>query len=365
MDNQLIFRMALTMAPGIGDVHSKMLLQVYGDAEAIFKAPLKQLEKLEGIGTVKARNIKNFTLFDECEKEILFLDKYQIQPVFITDGQYPKRLLNCYDSPPMLYYRGNANLNAERIVSIVGTRNHSEYGRRTCEKLVEELKDQNVLIVSGLASGIDTIAHKSSLKQGIPTIGVLAHGLDRIYPPENKSLAKEMILNGGLLTDFRSGVKPNRQNFPSRNRIVAGICDALIVVESQQKGGSLITAELANSYNKDVFAIPGRVTDMRSEGCNFLVKTNKASMITGAADLLHIMNWSIRSKPVIRQRALFIDLSENEQRIADLLGDGSSVHVDELFSKSGLSTGNVAEALLMLEMQGILRSLPGKLYQLL
>jgi len=199
--------------------------------------------------------------------------------------------LSAYDSPALLYYRGNADLNTSKVVSIVGTRSNSEYGKSVCEKLIEELAAQNVLIASGLAFGIDTIAHKAALKNNLPTVGVLAHGLDRIYPTQNKNLARQMTEQGGLLTDFISNTNPDKQNFPKRNRIVAGMCDAIIVIESGKKGGSLITAELANGYNKDVFAIPGKTTDSKSEGCNYLIRQNKASLITAAADLVELMNW--------------------------------------------------------------------------
>jgi DNA processing protein len=245
---------------------------------------------IEGIGTIAANSIKHFADFKICEDEINFIEKSKIKPLFITDENYPQRILNCYDSPTLLYYKGNADLNAAKIISIVGTRSNSDYGKNVCDKIIEDLAEQNVLIISGLAFGIDTIAHKASLKNNLKTVGVMAHGLDKVYPAQNKTLAVDMLSQGGILTDFMSGTNPDRQNFPRRNRIVAGICDALIVIESSAKGGSLITAELANSYNKDVFAIPGRVNDSRSEGCNYLIKNNKALLITSADDLLHIMN---------------------------------------------------------------------------
>lgn len=365
MNTDLLYQVALTLTPNIGDVHAKALINIYGDATAIFKAPKKQLENIEGIGSIRAGSIKAFNDFNSCEAEINFIEKYKITPLFITDDHYPKRLLNCYDSPSLLYYRGNADLNKINIVSIVGTRNHSEYGKQQCEQLIEELKEENILIVSGLAFGIDTIAHKASLKNNMHTVGVLAHGLDRIYPAQNKILAKQMTEQGGLLTDFISGTNPDKQNFPKRNRIVAGICDALVVVESGKKGGSLITAELANSYNKDVFAFPGRVIDSKSEGCNFLIKNNKASLITGAADLLELMNWVPKEKKLQKkQRELFIELTPEEKIVMDILQQQDNIQIDELYFKSGLSSSAVAAALLMLEMQGIVTAMPGKLYKI-
>jgi DNA processing protein len=365
MTNDLLHQIALTLVPNIGDVRAKALLDTFGDAESIFKAPKKQLENIEGIGTIAANSIKQFADFKVCEDEIKFIEKSKATPLFITNENYPQRLLNCYDSPTMLYYKGNANLNNTKIVSIVGTRSNSDYGKNICEKIIEDLATQNILIMSGLAFGIDTIAHKASLKNNLKTVGVMAHGLDKVYPAQNKTLAIEMLAQGGLLTDFMSGTNPDRQNFPRRNRIVAGICDALIVIESSAKGGSLITAELANSYNKDVFAIPGKVNDSRSEGCNYLIRNNKATLITSAKDLLESMNWNDAPKKVKQQRELFIELTADEKIITDILKERENIQIDELYFKSGLSSSAVAQALLMLEMQGIVASLPGKVFKLI
>lgn len=365
MYNDLLYQLALTRVPQVGDVHAKNLLQVYGSAEAVFKAPKHQLEKLEGIGTIRAKNIKQFTHIKDAETEIAFIEKYRILPLSILDDNYPKRLLHCYDSPSLLFYKGNANLNTSKIISIVGTRSNSDYGKNFCETLLESLKNSGIMVISGLAFGIDTLSHKNALKNNLPTVAVLAHGLDRIYPNENKSLAKEMTEQGGLLTEFCSNTKPDKQNFPKRNRIVAGICDALIVIESGKKGGSLITAELANSYNKDVFALPGRSTDNKSEGCNFLIKSNKAMLVTEAEDMLKMMNWG-QPKAITKkqQKELFIELQPNEKIIVEILRQNQKLFIDELYLKSGLSSSNVAQALLMLEMEGIIKSLPGKMYEL-
>lgn len=365
MNNDLLYQLALTLVPNIGDVHAKTLVTIFGDAQSIFKAKKKELECIEGIGTVRAKSIKEFTEFPICEEEIKFIDKYKITPLFLTDKNYPQRLLNCYDSPVLLFYRGNADLNTSKIVAVVGTRNNNEYGKAVAEKLVEGLAEQNVLILSGLAFGIDTISHKAALKYNLPTVGVLAHGLDRIYPAPNKTLARQMTEQGGLLTHFMSNTLPDRQNFPKRNRIVAGMCDALVVIESGIKGGSLITAELANSYNKDVFAIPGRCNDSKSEGCNYLIKNNKAALITSADDLLENMRWTASKKTNLKkQRELFIELSADEKIIVDILQQKENTHIDELYFKSGLSSSAAAGALLNLEMQGVVLSLPGKVYKL-
>ena len=365
MYKELVYQISLSLVPNIGDIHAKALITHFGNAKDIFSARKKELEALEGIGTIRAASIKSFHDFEKTEEEIRFIEKYKITPLFITDKKYPQRLLNCYDSPSMLYYKGNADLNSSKIVAVVGTRNNNEYGKNICEKLIEELAAEEIIIVSGLAFGIDTIAHKAAIKNNMQTIGVLAHGLDRVYPSQNSALAKQMLTNGGLLTEFRSMTKPDRQNFPSRNRIVAGISDAVIVVETGIKGGSLITAELGNNYNKDVFAFPGRANDTKSEGCNFLIKNNKAALITSAEDLLENMGWK-KKKDVSpkKQRELFIELTADEKIIIDILQAHEQVHIDELYIKSKLNSSAVATALLMLEMQGVVSSLPGKIYKL-
>lgn len=365
MHNDLLYQIALTLVPHIGDVHAKALVNRYGDAQSIFKAKKKDLDNMEGIGPVRAKSIKAFTDFTSPGEEIKFIEKYKITPLFITDDDYPKRLLNCYDSPVLLYYRGNADLNTSKIISVVGTRNNTDYGRSVCEKMIEDLQAENILVASGLAFGIDTVAHKAALKHNLQTVAVLAHGLDRIYPLQNKTLAKQITEQGGLLTEFISNTNPDKQNFPRRNRIVAGMCDALIVIESSKKGGSLITAELGNGYNKDVFAIPGRVNDSKSEGCNYLIKNNKAALINSAADFLEMMNWTAAPKPAAnKQRELFIELAPDEKIIVEILQQQENMQIDELYLKSGLSSSAVAAALLMLEMQNVIISLPGKIYKL-
>jgi DNA processing protein len=363
--SELVYQIALTLVPNIGNVHAKSLVQHFGSAKEVFSAPKKALDHIEGIGTVRSCSLKRFTDFKRAEDELQFIEKYKITPLFLTDERYPKRLLNCYDSPVMLYYKGNADLNHSKVIAIVGTRQNDEYGKHVCERLIEDLAEQDIMIVSGLAYGIDSIAHKAALNKNLPTIGVLAHGLDRVYPYQNSKLAKRMITNGGLLTEFKSLTNPDRQNFPFRNRIVAGMSDATIVVETGIKGGSLITAELANNYNKDVFAFPGRIGDVKNEGCNYLIKANKAALITCGDDLLENMNWNKKkiAKPVT-QKKLFIELNENEKKVVKILQNHDQVHIDELHLKSDLGSSEVAAALLMLEMQGIITSIPGKIYKM-
>ncbi|MGN6803256.1 MAG: DNA-processing protein DprA [Ginsengibacter sp.] len=365
MHKELLYQVALTLVPNIGDVKAKALVNHFGDAESIFKASKKRLEEIEGLGQKAISSLLKFNDFKRAEEEIEFIEKYSITPLFLTDKNYPQRLLNCYDSPPLLYFKGNADLNTSKIVAIVGTRDNKEYGKKVCERLIEDLACEEVLIVSGLAFGIDSIAHKYALKTNLKTVGVLAHGLDRVYPVENKSLAKQMVACGGLLTEFKSQTIPDKQNFPGRNRIVAGISDAIVVIESGKKGGSLITAELANGYNKDVFAFPGRVDESKSEGCNYLIKNNKAALITCADDLMENMGWKKNKKAKAKkQRELFIELSPEEKIVVDVLQSNEQLHIDELYFKSKLSSSAVAQALLILEMQNVISSLPGKIYKL-
>lgn len=368
MPQELMYQIALTRIPLIGDVIIKKLLEHFGSAGNIFKAKKYELEKIETVGSIRAAALCNFRDFAPIAAEIDFIEKYRIQPLFCTDPAYPQRLLHCYDNPAMLYYKGSAILNPPRIVNVVGTRHPTPYGRAICETLVKELAAAGITIVSGLAYGIDMIAHKTALKEQTPTIGVLAHGLDRIYPLAHKQMAVEMLEQGGLLTDFMSQTLPDKQNFPKRNRIVAGISDATIVIESGVRGGSLITADLANGYNRDVMCIPGRLNDPQSAGCNYLIKHNKAVLLTGAADVLELMGWQDTPRPSVSgvvQPGLFPELTADEQLIMSLFREKSRRHLEELYLQTRLSGSQVATAVFNLEMQSVLRSLPGQLYELI
>lgn len=364
MNTDLLYQIGITLVPHIGAVQTKLLIEHFGDAESIFKASVKQLSAVENMGEVRARSIKRFNDFSAAEAEIRFIEKYNIEPLFMTSDTYPKRLLNSYDAPVMLYYRGNADLNSSRMISIIGTRSNTEYGKITTEKIVADLQTHHATIVSGLAFGIDAIAHKAALQQQLPTVGVLAHGLQTIYPAQHKSMAKEMMLQGGILTEFTSGVQPDKHNFPRRNRIVAAIADATIVVETAVRGGSMITAELANSYNRDVFAVPGRLTDAKSAGCNYLIQNNKAILFTDVKQLAAELGWDIPAVKKQAQRTLFVALSNEEEVIYNLLKDKDALHIDEIYWKSGQSSSTVAAAILNLELQNIVLSLPGKMYKL-
>jgi DNA processing protein len=340
MNSELLHQLALTLVPNIGDVQAKILVNHFGDASSVFKAKKSELGKIEGIGEVRAKSIKEFDDFHLAEQELKFIQKYKIKTLFLTDEDYPKRLLNCYDSPTLLFYKGTADLNTSKVLAIVGTRSNTDYGKQFTEKLVKDLSEQSIVIISGLAHGIDAIAHKAALKNGLPTVGVVGHGLDKIYPTENTSLAKDMVKeDGGLLSEFFSGTKPDKHNFPLRNRIVAGLSDATVVVETNIKGGSMITAKLADAYNRDVFAVPGRTNDKASSGCNHLIKYNKAILLTDAQELLEVLGWTEKKKERVKQqKELFIELSAEEKQIIQLLQEKEMVHIDEINLKSGLSS---------------------------
>ncbi len=363
--DRLICRIALTLIPGIGDVHGKRLVAYCGGPEAVFREKRKNLMKVPGIGEVIANAVQRKEILDRAEQELEFLRKYQIDALFYLDPGYPDKLKHCDDGPIMLYYKGNANLSQKRILSVVGTRKPSEYGKAVCEAIVQDLAGQGILIVSGLAYGVDTIAHRSAIHCGLPTIGVLAHGLDLIYPFSNRALAGKMVANGGLLTEFLSKTKLNRDYFPRRNRIIAGIADATLVIESAEKGGALITADIANSYNRDVFAVPGKVTDEKSAGCNLLIRSNKAALVRSAADISYSMGWEQSGAHIQGQQKLFTEMTEEEKKVYILLEEKKEADIDEIFLNSGLTPSKVASVLLKLEFEGLVRSLPGKRYRVI
>lgn len=361
---ELIYQLALTQIPLIGSVHARALVQQFGSASAIFNSRKRDLESVEGIGSIRAGTIKSFRNFSKCEQEVHYLEQHQITPLFITDKEFPNRLQHCYDGPVLLFAKGNMKLNMARTVGVIGTRQPSEYGRAITEQLIQQLQHAGVCIISGLAYGIDTVAHKAAIQNNLPTIGVLGHGLDQIYPPSNQLLARQMQETGGLITEFMSGTSPDRQNFPKRNRIVAGLCDALIVVETGVRGGSMITAELAASYNREVFAIPGRITDALSEGGHALIRKHKASLLTHTHELLENMNWldtpKATKKPV--QSVLFAEISSTAEQLLQWIRKQGRVSIDNIYLQSGLSSNTTAAALMELELNGMLTQLPGKIY---
>ena len=365
-DEQLKYRIALTLVPGIGSVVAKNLVSYCGSIENIFRKKKYQLEKIPGIGAERADAILNQKVFDRAEEEVLFVRKHKIKTYFYLDNDYPARLKNCDDAPVLLFLKGDTDLNASRIVAIVGTRNATSYGKQVTEILIEEFSKYQATIVSGLAYGIDIIAHKESLKNKLPTIGVLAHGLDRIYPSAHKPVAEKMIRNGGVLTEFISKTNPDRENFPSRNRIVAGMTDATIVIESATKGGALITADIANSYNRDVFAVPGKIGEKFSEGCHELIRLNKAMLIESAHQVAELLNWcdDVQDKLGNRQLKFFHELKEDEKVLVNILQQNGKLDIDTITFQSGMPMSKVSFTLLNLEFAGVLRSLPGKVYEL-
>ncbi|MCQ2309458.1 MAG: DNA-processing protein DprA [Bacteroidales bacterium] len=364
MERQKLYEIALTLVPGVGDVNGKKLVAYCGGAEAVFCENRKSLMKIPGIGENTVNNIVSQKTLLHAENEMRFIERNGVKALFYLDQDYPKRLQHCHDSPMMLYYKGNADLNAEKVIGVVGTRNVTEYGKYVIDKIVGEFSSDNVLIISGLAYGVDTMAHKSALKYGLATVGVLGHGLQIIYPAENCKLAHNMLEKGGVLTEFLSSTKPDRENFPKRNRIVAGMIDCLIVAESAMKGGAMITAEIANSYDREVFAIPGRIGDAYSEGCNNLVKTNKADILLSAADVRYIMRWDHDAKVVPKQMRLFRDFSDDEKKVIDVFGEEKVIHIDQIIVGTELTPTKIASILLSLEFDGVVTALPGKRYQI-
>ena len=363
MTEQKLYEIALTLIPNIGDVNGKKLVAYCGGAEAVFCESKKALKRISGMNDNIIQGIDSKEVRNRAEEELLFIEKNGIKPLFYLDKEYPKRLQHCHDSPMLLYYKGNADLNAEKTVGIVGTRNITDYGKYIVEKLVEDLSSDNIMIISGLAYGVDAAAHRTALKYDLATVGVLGHGMQTIYPAENRKLATNMIEKGGILTEFVSGTTPFSGNFPKRNRIVAGMVDCLVVVESALKGGAMITAEIANSYDREVFAVPGKVGDFYSEGCNHLIRTNKANLMVGAEDIRYVMRWDVDTKVVAKQLRLFRDFSEDEKKVMDVFAKSNVVHLDDIIVGTDLSPSKIASILLSLEFDGVLTALPGKRYQ--
>ena len=362
MKKELIFQIGLTLIPKVGPVVAKKLIAYCGGVEAVFKEKQNLLQKIPNIGPVLAKSIANQTILKRAEEELLFIDKHQLQTDYYLEDNYPKRLKHCEDAPLLLFSKGKFDYNAKKVVSIVGTRSATSYGKKICQELVEELQSHGVLVVSGLSYGVDTCSHKSAIKNELATIGILAHGLDRIYPSANKNLAKKMMSNGGLVTEFLSQTNPDRENFVRRNRIVAGLSDATIVVESAMKGGALITADIANSYNREVFAVPGPLHSQYSEGCNHLIKTNRAVLLTGVKDLEYLLNWD-KAEGKGKQVQLF-DLTEEEQTLVEVVKKFDKLSVEELIFHSKLTRGKMAQLLLQLELKQVVRVLPGKIVAL-
>lgn len=364
--NELRYTLALQRVPNLGDTTAKKLLRLVGSAEGIYKEKKSNLLKIDGVGAFKLRELSEKIQLDDADAEVQFIEDNKIEYCYFQDKLYPEKLKHCIDGPILFFQRGNIDLQNRKIISIVGTRKVTSYGKIFCEKLIEELSILNPIIVSGFAYGVDIIAHKSAIANGLQTIACLAHGFNQIYPKVHKKHVQQVEENGGFITEFWSSDAFDRNNFLKRNRIIAGLSQATIVIESATKGGSLVTADIANSYNREVFAVPGRSTDSQSQGCNNLIKTQQAHMITNAADLIYMLGWELKESPPRQQQIqLFVELTEEEKVIFNYLKKQDKEGLDSIAITSKIPTYKVASLLLSLELKGLVRPLPGKLYQLI
>jgi len=364
LDDHLKYKIAVTFLSGVGPIQAKKLIAYSGGAEAVFKESKKALLKIPGLGEKMVKSILQSDVLKLAEEEIRFMEQNDVKALFYLDKDYPRRLIHCEDNPVILYTKGNVDFNREKVISIIGTRKATISGKAFTEKLIEELVPHRPLIVSGLAYGIDITAHKAALKNNLQTIGILAHGLDSVYPAAHNNTAQKMMQNGGVASDYRHGGQIFNKQFAERNRIVAGLSDVTVVVESAEKGGSLITAELASGYNRDVFAVPGRVGDEYSVGCNKLIKANKAALIESVKDIEYIMNWQTDGNKIIQQTSLFQELNDQETVIVNILKEGPE-SVDLISIKAEFQMSKTTATLLNLEFKGVIKSLPGKIYQLI
>ena len=368
-EQEIICLLALLKIDGVGDIVAKKLLNHCGNAEEIFKTKASTLASIDGIGQVLIKNLKNKHVFDQAEAEYKYIQANNINTLFFKNDNYPNKLKHCIDGPVLLFTSGNINLNSQKIISIVGTREITSYGTEFCKKLIEDLAPLNPIIVSGFAYGVDIVAHKAAMEHNLQTIGVIAHGLNQVYPKIHKKYVAKMEENGGFMTEFWSTSNPEKENFVKRNRIVAGMTEATIVIESAEKGGSLITANLANDYNRDVFAVPGRTSDKFSQGCNNLIKTQRANLLTSAADIMYILNWEIASKDQndnkVIQKQLFITLENDEQKIYDYLLKSGKQVLDIIALECDFPVFKISSVLLNMELKGVIRPLPGKLFEVI
>ena len=370
MSSDLKYQIALSLIKGIGPKLARNLVAYLGSVNIFFEEKKLPFEKIPGIGEITASMLKDVNksnLLNLAEEEINFLEKNRIKALFFLDDAYPKRLSYCEDAPIILYTLGNANLDSLRIISIVGTRRPTDYGLSFCKKFIAELSQSypNSVIVSGLAYGIDICAHRNAMINQLPTVAFLAHGLDRIYPGIHSNIAREMLSNGSLVTEFMKNTTPDKQNFIRRNRIIAGISDAVIVVESAKKGGALITANIANSYNRDVFAVPGRINNETSAGCNNLIKTNQAHLLESIEDLAYIMRWEAKSAQKNTQNTIFNQPeTPDEKAIMDILLAEKEMNLNLLALRCELPVGKVSATLLDLEFKNLIKSCPGGIYKL-
>ena len=358
-------KIALGLIPRVGDINARKLVSHFGSVEAIFHASYRNLTKIPGIGPGLAQYICDRSYLSAAEKEAEYVEKNNIKTFFYLDDDYPFRLRQCDDSPVVFFFKGNCDLNASRMLSVVGTRNATTRGKELCEKIIGALAASypDLIIISGLAYGIDIAAHKAAIAHNLQTIGVLGHGFKTIYPSIHRSTANTMIKNGGLLSDFLSDALPERNNFIKRNRIIAGISDATLVIESGIKGGALITADIAGSYNRDVFAVPGRPDDQWSAGCNDLIRNNKAALTQCSDDIEYFLNWKPeKSKPPV-QTTLFSELNDNEKLVFELISKEGELSIDTICRSLEMPVYKLSSLLLQMEFKGLLKCYPGNLYR--
>lgn len=363
-DNELFSVLALLKVEGVGDIVAKKLINHLGSAKAVFNAKKQQILAIEGVGDILYKSLQDKETFKLAEAEMKFIKENGIKTSFYMEKEYPERLKHCIDGPVLLFSSGNINLEGKKTISIVGTRQMTSYGADFCRKLIEDIAPLDPVIISGFAYGVDILAHQVAMEQNLQTIGVVAHGLNQIYPKVHKKYVAKMEENGGFFTEFWSTSNPDKENFVKRNRIVAGLAEATVIIESADKGGSLITANIANDYNRDVFAVPGRVTDKYSMGCNNLIKSQRAHLLTNAADLLYILNWSPEEKkkaPV--QKQLFVTLDNDEQKVYDFLQKSGKELMDIIALECGMPVFKLSSLLLTMELKGVIRPLPGKLFE--
>lgn len=362
----LVHKIALGMIPGVGDITARKLVSYTGSVEAVFSESYRSLTRVPGVGEMLAKAVAGHEYLDKAAKEAEFVEKHGIKVFFYLDDDYPFRLRQCEDSPVTFYFRGKADLNAPFLLSIVGTRNATQRGREICQKIVAGLSVHfpGLIIMSGLAYGIDIAAHKAALANGLPTVAVLGHGLKTIYPSLHSGVAKSILENGGQLTDFSSDTLPERNNFIRRNRIIAGISDATLIVESGLRGGALITADIAASYNRDVMAVPGRPGDEWSAGCNALIRCNKAALVEGHEDIEYLLGWKPAALAAPVQTVLFSGMTDSERKIYEALKTEGDMTVDLLTRLLDIPVNKLSTILLQMELAGLITPCPGSVYRI-
>ncbi|MEO0572035.1 MAG: DNA-processing protein DprA [Bacteroidota bacterium] len=361
---ELLALLRLQKVPQVGDINAKKLLERCGSAEQVFKERRAALQKIDGIGSALLSRLYDSIYLEEAEKELEFIQRKDIRYSFFKDATYPKHLKHCIDAPILIFEKGNINLKDKRVISIVGTRQMTSYGNAFIAEFMEAIAPLNPVIVSGFAYGVDIAAQRAAMGHNLQTISCLAHGLNQIYPKAHGRYVSQIERNGGFVTEFWSSSNPDRENFLKRNRIIAGMSEATVVVESAEKGGSLVTADIAHSYNRDVFALPGRSTDKYSTGCNNLIKQQKAHILTSAADLVYMLGWELTEKQeTISQKRLFVELNETEKSIYQYLQLNGKQVLDTVALECNLPIFKTSSSLLNMEMKGMIRPLPGKLFE--